>query len=242
MIESDWAFVGIDGCRAGWIAVTLRSGRSPTVGVHTHFAEVLSASGETAVLAVDMPIGLPDFVGKGGRGPERVVRRFLGERQSSVFSIPSRAAVSASNYAEACQLALLTSDPPRKVSKQAFFLFPKILQIDGLMSPGLQARVREVHPEVAFWQLNDEQPMSLPKKVGGRSNPSGIQQRRALLMRCGFTPDFLEQRPPIGAAVDDFIDACVCALVSQRIALGTARSFPELPQCDERGLHMAIWA
>jgi predicted RNase H-like nuclease len=242
MTDFDRALVGIDGCRAGWIAVTLRSGRLPTVAVHTHFAEVLSASGETAVLSVDMPIGLPDFVGKGGRGPEKIVRRFLGERQSSVFSIPSRAAVSARDYAEACHLALLTSDPPRRVSKQAFFLFPKILQIDALMSPALQARVREVHPEVAFWQLNDEKPMLLPKKIGGRPNPSGIQERRALLMRNGFAPDFLEHRPPTGAAVDDFIDACVCALVSERIALGTARSFPELPQCDERGLHMAIWA
>lgn len=235
-------FVGVDGCRAGWIAVTLRPDRLPTVALHAHFAEVISASGETAIISVDMPIGLPDFVGAGGRGPEKLVRRFLGERQSSVFSIPSRAAVSASSYAESCQLALLTSDPPRKVSKQAFFLFPKILQIDALMSPALQARVREVHPEVAFWQLNDEQPMSLPKKIGGRSNPSGIMERQALLMRKGFTPDFLEQRPPIGAAVDDFIDACVCALVSERVALGTARSFPELPQSDARGLHMAIWA
>jgi predicted RNase H-like nuclease len=242
MSVTDRTFVGVDGCRAGWIAVTLRPGKLPTVAVHTQFEEVLSTSDSAAIISVDMPIGLPDFVGSGGRGPEKLVRRFLGERQSSVFSIPSRAAVSSSSYAEACRLALLTSDPPRKVSKQAFFLFPKILQIDALMSPALQARVREVHPEVAFWQLNDEQPMSLPKKIGGRSNPSGIRERQALLMRHGFLPDFLEQRPPTGTADDDFVDACVCALVSERIASGTARSFPELPECDSRGLHMAIWA
>ncbi|WP_246658873.1 DUF429 domain-containing protein [Mesorhizobium sp. J18] len=39
------------------------------------------------MLAVDMPIGLPERTGKGGRGPENLVRLHLDERQSSVFSI-----------------------------------------------------------------------------------------------------------------------------------------------------------
>jgi predicted RNase H-like nuclease len=242
MKRSDGIFVGVDGCRGGWIAVVLRTDETPAVSVHADFEAVMEAAGVRAFVSVDMPIGLPDFVGAGGRGPERIVRRFLGERQSSVFSIPSRAAVGAASYADACRIALSTSQPPRKVSKQAYFLFPKILEIDALMTPGLQARVREVHPEVAFWRLNGGRPMSLPKKIGGKVNPEGIQERRSLLAMCGFSDAFLDMRPPAGAAVDDFIDACACALVSQRIAAGVAESFPETPQCDSKGLHMAIWA
>jgi predicted RNase H-like nuclease len=235
-------FVGVDGCRGGWIAVTLRTGEMPEVSVHSDFGRLLDAAGKRALVSVDMPIGLPDFIGGGGRGPERIVRRFLGERQSSVFSIPSRAAVGAPSYADACRIALSTSDPPRKVSKQAFFLFPKILEIDALMTPELQSRVREVHPEVAFWRLNGERPMSLPKKIGGRVNPAGIEQRRSLLVGAGFPDAFLTMKPPRGAAIDDLIDACICAVTSQRVASGSAQSFPENPQCDSRGLHMAIWA
>jgi predicted RNase H-like nuclease len=57
------------------------------------FTALLQSLADDAVIAVDMPIGLPDFTARGGRGPETLVRPLLGERQSSVFSIPSRAAV-----------------------------------------------------------------------------------------------------------------------------------------------------
>ena len=70
------------------------------------------------IVAVDMPIGLPERVQGSGRGPEQLVRPLLGARQSSVFAIPARCAVEAADYAEACARALAASDPPRKVSKQ----------------------------------------------------------------------------------------------------------------------------
>src|SRR5262245_5003992 len=84
---------GVDGCKAGWIAVVLSPGGSPAAIVFRSFGELLAGLPPDTIIAVDMPIGLPDFSGKGGRGPEAAVRSFLGERQSSVFSIPSRAAV-----------------------------------------------------------------------------------------------------------------------------------------------------
>ncbi len=99
-----------------------------------------------------MPIGLPERVGLGGRGAERAVRSFLGPRQSSVFSVPARAAVYAPDYPSACEAARAHSDPPRAVSKQCFHLFPKIREIDGLLraEPALRGRIFESHPEVAF--------------------------------------------------------------------------------------------
>ena len=92
-----------------------------------------------------MPIGLPDITRKGGRGPETLVRPLLGQRQSSVFSIPSRAAVYAAIEAfttvelwyeahrRASAVARTTSEPPRGVSIQAFGIFPKIREIDALL-------------------------------------------------------------------------------------------------------------
>lgn len=234
--------VGVDGCPAGWIAVLRQRGNPDECRLFPRFADLLGAVGEGATIAIDMPIGLPDRVGRRGRGPEQAVRPMLGQRQSSVFSIPSRAAVYAGEYREACAIALATSDPPRKVSKQGFHLFPKIREIDALLTPGLQARVREVHPEVAFCVLNGGAPMLTPKKIRGRVNLEGIEERRELLRRFGFDADFLIRKPPRGAAADDFIDACVCCLIAGRIAEGIARPFPDPPAVDAKGLHIAIWA
>ncbi|WP_442958190.1 DUF429 domain-containing protein [Pinisolibacter sp.] len=184
---------GVDGCPAGWLACLVDPAGAipPEIRLFPRFADLLAE--DVAVVAVDMPIGLPDRIGPGGRGPERLVRPMLGERQSSVFSIPSREAVYAGEgldepaaYAAACAAALRTSDPPKKVSKQGFHLFPKIRELDRLLIPDLGAVVVESHPEVAFTVLNDGHPMTLPKKVKNRPNPPGLDERRDLLARFGI--------------------------------------------------------
>lgn len=245
MSEQGKALVaGVDGARSGWIVV-LRDLAAPghaEVRTVSRFRDILEFRPEPVILAVDMPIGLPDLAGIGGRGPERMVRPLLGERQSSVFSIPSRAAVFCDDYGNACRIALETSDPPRKVSKQAFNIFPKIREIDELMTPDLERCIYEVHPEVAFWLLNGEKPMSLPKKVKSRANRPGLEERARLLQSFGFERAFLDQQPPKGAGRDDLLDACVNALIAERILQGQARPHPENFERDARGLRMAIWA
>ena len=42
------------------------------------FAGLVDGLPGDAVIAVDMPIGLPDMTRKGGRGPETLVRPLLG--------------------------------------------------------------------------------------------------------------------------------------------------------------------
>src|SRR5262249_60463947 len=79
-----------------------------------------------AIVAADIPVGLPARPGPGGRAAENAVRPLLGGRQSSVFPVPSRAALYAGDFAETCRVALATSDPPRKISKQLFMIAPKI--------------------------------------------------------------------------------------------------------------------
>lgn len=210
--------------------------------VAQHFSDILDHVPTFQVIAVDMPIGLPDHVGPTGRGAEQAARRHLGQRQSSVFAVPSRSAVYCEDYGQACQVAFETSDPPKKVSKQCFYLFPKIREIDGLMSPALEARVHEVHPELAFWRLNGETPMSLPKKVKSRSNPAGVEQRAELLMQHGLPQAFLMQDLPRGVGRDDLLDATVNCLIAERIRSGVAEPFPSDYRRDGKGLRMAIWA
>ncbi|RWP68540.1 DUF429 domain-containing protein [Mesorhizobium sp.] len=249
-------FVGVDGCKAGWIAVRRDLGAAPSVAVFPSFAALLDALPADATVAVDMPIGLPELSQKGGRGPEALVRPLLGNRQSSVFAIPSRAALYAHTdgfttieawyaaHRQASEVAKATSDPPRGVSIQAFGIFTKIREIDAVLiaRPELRSRVFESHPEVAFCRLNGDQAMCLPKKIKGAVNPAGMAERKALLCRHGYIRDFLDQTPPRGAAANDFLDAAVMMLIAVRIAGGEARPFPDPPLVDRFGIPVAIWA
>jgi predicted RNase H-like nuclease len=236
---------GADGCRAGWIVAFASMDRDEVrIRVVPKFDDIFVAPEQPRVVAVDIPIGLPAHIGPQGRGPERVVRPLLGERQSSVFAVPSRSAVYAPDYGAACRLALQTSDPPKKVSKQLFMIAPKIREVDGTLrsAPELARHVFEVHPEVAFWRLNGERALHEPKKVKGRPYRPGLVLRRTLLARDGFPHAVTEQAEPMGAAADDLLDALACAAVARRILAGQAMPFPDPPGRDEFGLPVAIWA
>jgi len=240
---SDTWLAGVDGCPAGWIAAFVRpAGGEVRIAVVPRFADVLAEA--PALVAVDMPIGLPDRVGIGGRAAENAVRPLLGARQSSVFSVPSRAAIEAGDYAAACAAAFATSDPPRKVSKQLFNIAPKIREVDALLraDTALVPRVFEVHPELAFWRLNGERALDLPKKVKSRCHEPGVALRRGLLIAAGLPAVVVESKAPKGAGSDDLIDALACAALARRIHAGLARPFPDPLPRDAFGLPMAIWA
>lgn len=237
---------GVDGCPAGWVVV-LRdcAGReAPRITLRWTFAEVLSLPERPEAIAVDIPIGLPDRSGIGGRAPDVAARAVLGGRQSAVFAVPARAAVMTPDYVQACEVALAHSEPPRKVSKQTFNLFPKIREVDALMTPELQSRVFECHPEAAFWAMAGERALALPKNVKSRPNPPGLELRRGLLEAAEFPRSFLEavHFPRAVAGADDVLDACACAVTASRIVAGVARRFPEAPPVDARGLRQEIWA
>jgi predicted RNase H-like nuclease len=137
------------------VVALLGAGGEVHVRILPRFAGVLAAPEAPAVIAVDIPIGLPERVGYGGRAAENAVRPLLGMRQSSVFSVPSRAALAAQDYGEACRIALATSQPPRKVSKQLYMIAPKIREVDACLRADAvaAARVFEMHPELAYWRL-----------------------------------------------------------------------------------------
>jgi predicted RNase H-like nuclease len=158
--------------------------------------------------------------------------------------VPSRAAIYAADYGEACRIAAATSDPPRKVSKQLFNIAPKIREVDEALraEPAAVARVYEVHPELAFWRLNGGQALTEPKKVKSRCHEPGLALRRNLLAAAGLPHSLATGAPPKGAGPDDLLDALACAAIARRIHAGLAQPFPDPPPRDELGLNMAIWA
>ncbi len=238
---------GVDGCKAGWIAVWHPAGDLAVfqIAVFETFADICAHLPRAAMIGVDMPVGLPDHVGAGGRAPDRAARLVLGPRRSSVFSVPSRAAVYAfaDGYPQCCAIARNTSSPSWAPSKQAFWLFPRIQQVDLALraDEDLAARVFEIHPEVAFRMMQGS-PLQEPKKKNGRCHADGMNVRQQLLRDQGFPDALVGQMPPRGAAIDDLLDACAVAWSVTRIRNKQAVVFPDEPVYDSTGLKVAIWA
>ncbi|WP_347710376.1 DUF429 domain-containing protein [Ancylobacter sp. WKF20] len=254
MAQTPMRVAGVDGCRGGWVAVIVAPDGAMSARRLTALTDLIDAPSPPDIIAIDMPIGLPERVEAKGRAPERLVRPLLGGRQSSVFSMPARAAVYASvdpavaeeaRYRHACDVARATSTPPKAVAKQAFHIFPKIIEIDTLLRarPALQTRLYECHPEVSFRMLNGA-PLDVPKKVKNAPHAPGLALRRTLLEAAGFPPALLSaaHARALSVGADDLIDAAAAAWTAHRLARGEAVSFPAPPERDALGLPIAIWA
>ena len=235
---------GADGCPAGWIAVYHPVDRPADARweIFATFAELCAFTEDFAAVAIDMPIGLPDIATPGGRDADRRARSVLGARQSSVFAVPARATIACTDYRDACDTNLEHSQPPRKIAKQMFYLFAKIREIDAVISPALQDRIIECHPEVAFWALNGAVALGEPKKVKSKPYAPGLDLRRKLLANHGYRAQLLAgpDCPRRLAAPDDLLDACATAWTANRHATGLSQRFPDAPQYDGRGLRMEM--
>lgn len=263
-------FIGVDGCRAGWVAAAIGDdegapGPGPseaagaaagmTVSVHRRIDEVWACYGERAAeLWIDMPVGLPGR-GAAERRCDREAQALLGRRASSIFPAPCREALEAPDYAaaSAANRAVLG----RGLSRQSFHLIPKIREVDDWLarSPAAVGRVRESHPELCFAELAGR-PLASRKQ-----DAAGVLERFALLaameprlftllaaLLAAHAPAAVqaaaaERRQPRldGAGADDVLDACVLA-VCARLAATTGRlaSVPAVPQTDALGLPMRI--
>lgn len=209
---------GVDGCRSGWVVVT-----AGDAFVCSDFAAVLDALDPDAIVGVDMPIGLSDEYVPGGREADRLARRALGARASSVFSPPPRQALAVCTLAEARALGC-------PMTIQALNIVAKVREVDGVMTPSLQARVHEVHPELCFQAMNGG------GRIASKRSRAGRDARRELLRQVGIG---VPSRVP-GAAEHDVLDAGAARWGARRIADGTARRVPDSPPLDRRGLRMEI--
>jgi predicted RNase H-like nuclease/polynucleotide 5'-kinase involved in rRNA processing len=239
---------GVDGCRGGWfVAVASAINKSsyedsPCVlelkrfFVARTFAKVLAETDDCKLVCVDIPIGLGS--GKKARDCDVAARKVLrGQRASSVFPAPIRPCLSANEYYAASAISHTFSG--KRLSKQSFLLLEKIRQVDEPMiaEPALQERVREIHPEISFWALNGKKPMRHNKK-----RLAGRNERIRLL-----SPIFsdLEQvvagaRKSRQVAPDDILDALVAAWTAAQAVTGRAKTLPENPKLDSKGLRMEI--
>jgi predicted RNase H-like nuclease len=222
---------GVDGCRRGWVAVTLEAGSSAaTVRVDAALAALLAPGpeGEIAeVVGIDMPLGLLE---SGWREADRVARSLLGPRRSSVFAIPPREVWTEPGYAQANRRC-------RELTGQGFSI-----QAWGLRAKLLEANryretcghpLYEVHPELAFGALAGA-PLQASKHTA-----AGRDLRRRLLAQAGI--QIPSPVPPIPVSLEgDVLDAAAVAWSAARIAAGQAVIIPAEPQRDPQGREITI--
>jgi len=232
-------FVGVDGCPAGWVAVALTGDGRLGYQVLPTFDAVLCQH-PRALILVDVPIGLRE-AGPEERLCDREARRLLEQRRSSVFPAPVRAALCAADYEAASRLNRERTDGRRGLSRQSWAIVPKIREVYEHLAGRHQPSplVREMHPELCFWALNEGRPLRHNKKT-----QEGYHERVALLSRLvagsvRLVETVLREKRRGIVRRDDVVDALVGAVIA-RLSGGDLKTLPGVPERDSAGLPMEM--
>jgi|GEM_PF-71361 len=229
-------FIGIDGCRSGWIYVQINLQQRWQTGVVAQISQLAALLLQSRLALIDIPIGLLTQR-RQERRCDSEARKHLKLRRSSVFPVPCREALLADNYQQAS--AINYQHTGRRLSKQTWNIMPKIKEIDSFLQTFEgSGKIREMHPELCFWGLNRQQPMRFNKK-----KQQGFDERLQVVRRYFPQSDTLVkqtlQRFSRKIVLrDDILDALVGALTARHFQ--HLRSLPENPEIDELGLPMEV--
>ena len=242
-------FVGVDGCPRGWFSVGFNASGEYELEAFSSFAGLVDHYAAAELILVDMAIGLPE--GSAERLCDPEAREALGPpRASSVFRAPTRKATehlarNPGDSAGARDVQIETTRTPeitgKSLSDQTLAIMPKIAEVDRVM-PARQPIIREIHPEICFWALNNRCPMSFKK-----DNPKGIEERLCVLEQVEPRARNIYEAGCAGfyrkdVARDDILDALAAAVTAYRGWTDRLQTLPEhdAPQWDERGLPMEM--
>jgi len=229
-------FIGVDACKKGWFAVSLDHQHNWQIDIYKTIGDFGKVLQETALILIDIPIGLPDA---DRRLCDLETRKILRRRASSVFAVPCREALAAKTYHSACRINQQVMGIG--LSIQTWNISSKISEVDRWLrnkKPANQ-QIRESHPELCFWALAGGRPMVYAKK-----RPQGFAERSAILKKIYPQTEAMVElslhrfrRKDLGR--DDILDAIVLA-VSARCSAESIKTVPADPPSDRKGLPMEI--
>jgi predicted RNase H-like nuclease len=167
--------LGVDACKRGWIGIVREEERTSAVFGRTIVELVAAAesASEFEVVAIDIPIGLPDA---GRRQADLQARARVGPRWQSVFMTPVRPALVAESRVDADRINReLTGDG---VSAQAYALRSRILEAEAWVRQRTRRTV-EIHPEVSFATM-----AGVPL-LDSKTTWAGVERRRRVVRAAG---------------------------------------------------------
>jgi predicted RNase H-like nuclease len=215
---------GVDGYRKRWLVAIMDHAGRTALQLVDDFA-TLAGRADLHLIVIDVPIGLLEI---GRRHCDTLARQRIGPRRNSVFTAPLRPMLLASSHAEASAIRRRIEE--KGYSVQGFGILPLVRSVDQVMTPALQTRIREGHPEVSFAAMAGR-PLQHPKL-----KPAGKLERIELL-RTEFADldDQIARFNRRGALVD-ILDAYAMLWTARRVRDGLATAIPSTAQVDCRGL------
>lgn len=213
--------VGVDGCKGGWFAVALNRGKAETA-CYDSFIDLITRYRSYRIL-IDIPMGLHSR-----RSLDGQARALLPGRRASVFPVPTREAVYAASYEEACRLnERLTG---KRLSKQVWNICHKIREVDQVLVHE-HLDIYESHPELAFSLLAGS-----PCHHGKRT-AAGREERLAILagyLSCAreIFEDASLKVSRARVAADDILDAMALLVTGK----GGTRLLEDPMETDDRGI------
>ncbi|HUZ43511.1 MAG TPA: DUF429 domain-containing protein [Acidimicrobiales bacterium] len=218
---------GVQPCPGGWLVTSAKlqgiSLAGPAPEVYPRFIDVLDHRPALSVVALHLPLGLPNGHEAGGRTCDRAARRLLGRpRSAAIASPPSRQ-----------DLRAWKSGQPTAVSAVTRSLLARIAEAYEVIGSYHQRTVFEVHPELSFFQLNGEAPLRYPKHTrAGREERVALVQERIPGMQSA-----LNAHPP-GTKPAHVVDGLAMLLTARRIRARSIARLPDMPEWDSEGLRM----
>lgn len=236
------AYLGLDWSDNGWLGVGLDTDGGYDVDLYPSVSSAWVDHPDCRLALIDVPIGLTDDE---RRQCEVVAASYLTpDRHHSIFWTPVREAVFSRTLEDAKRINQRAIG--RSVQNQAWRLCPRIREVDDFIALHPDETVgvlRESHPELCFWALNNARPLSTSKHT-----EAGIEDRLELLserhdLAASIFDDAVEtfiEPPPHARRLGrdskaDVIDALVLAITATLAASGELSRIPAEPQRDVRG-------
>ena len=226
------------------------------------FEAVLDYRPAFEIIALGAPVGLDDTFTPGGRTCDRQARALVGARRAgAIISPPSRAMVAAWKQARGLNVDAFASrisagragatgpqgsgaiglvdgelaSELAGLGAAGRALLPRVAEVDDAIAPYWQRTVFEVRPELSFFQLNDDVPLTRSKHM-----LAGREERAALLLKRFPGIEQVIDARVRGVRAHHLLDGAISLWAARRVAARAISRLPADPEWDEVGLRTEI--
>jgi predicted RNase H-like nuclease len=215
-------------CPVGWLVQSAKlhgATFAPEVPrVYGTFLEVLSERPSFEIIVINSPIGYSDSAEIGMRTCDLQARALTGSRGSTIHNAPSRAVLNGDVAWTDAGVDAVTAT-----------LLPRYREVAKEMSPFRQRTVYEGHPELSFYQLNQDVSMQQSKKI-----ELGREERRDVLQSHIPGIEKVLDVEIQGVLEQHIFDALSLLWTARRVYGHAARRIPIEPEWDSEGLRMEM--
>ena len=216
--------IGIDGCKSGWFSIWENQDKSIHSSVFSNLNELKNffKNESQLILGIDMPVVLSEVI---PRQADQLARKLLSKKASSVFTAPTPEMLDQPNYEKASLVSKRLFG--KSMSLQSWYLFPKIKDVQTMIHHE-DMQIYEIHPELSFRAMNNEQVILESKKT-----QEGFALRNALLsmhFKNFIFDDIRNQHARKDVMDNDILDALAVLWSAKRIQSNQASYLPQAPE------------